>query len=247
MLCAGTNLCHGHLDVAQEGRCALKAVAAYALDVLHRLIQGVHPLVACCMSAHAVYRAVHHHQSALAHSSLHARRLAHERHVYLAQLGQQCAHAMLAHHLLLGTDGQQHVVGQLLHLHVAVCRDEAHHRGARIVAAEAIDTPLLMGRLVGVAGIRCRGLHRVVVRVHQQRRARVVPQRRTHIYIIIYALHLALDVGLEERLYDVGRGSLVARHRGCGDEPVEQAYGFLDERFHTSFSVLRVKVQKTDE
>ena len=94
--------------------------------------------------------------------------------------------------------------------------------GQHALVDGAIDAPLLSGGLVGVAGIRCRGLHGIVVRFHQQGRARIVPQRCAHINIIIYALHLALDVGLEECLYDVGRGSLVARHRGRGNEPVEQ-------------------------
>ena len=111
VLRAGIDLCDGHLDVAKQLGAALEAEVAQALDVSDGYVDGIHALVACGMSAYAMGYAVHHHQSALSHGSLHACGLTHKRHVDLAQLGQQGAHAMLAHHLLLGADGKDDVVG----------------------------------------------------------------------------------------------------------------------------------------
>ena len=79
---------HCHLGRTEQHTFLLEAIVAQPDEVVQSLIDGIHALVAGCMSAFAIGCAVYHHQSFLGNGRLHARRLTHDGHIYLGQFGQ---------------------------------------------------------------------------------------------------------------------------------------------------------------
>ena len=223
----GLDLRHRDSDRTQQLRFPPEAERTQPRDVFQRDVEGVHPLAACRMAAFAVRRAVQHHQPPFSCGGLHAGRFADQRHVDPAQRGQQGPHAVLAHALLFGRDGQHEVEGQLPLPEGQERLYQTYRRSSRVVASEAVEAVALDRRHERIAGVRSRRTHRVVVRVQKQRRTRRIESLRTHPDVVRKPFgHGAV---LREVSRDQLRGAcFVARERGCCYQPFQQLDGICD-------------------
>ena len=104
MLRSGRDDRHAHLDRTEQVGHLRETVRAEPLDVLHRLVDRVVPLLARRVSGFAVRRTVDDHQSAFGDGQLHQRRFADDREFQRPQFRDHAFESVVPAVLLLGRD-----------------------------------------------------------------------------------------------------------------------------------------------
>ena len=99
VLRAGLNNRSLHHGGTEKVAHPFKTVVANPAQVVEHLVECVHALAPCRMSALAPGGHVYHHQSFLSHRRLHARWLTHNGHIHAGQQGQHASNAIGSRHL----------------------------------------------------------------------------------------------------------------------------------------------------
>ena len=228
---------HRHLAGPQQPTRLAEFVVANEQDVIQRLVDGVHPLLAGRMSTLAVGHGVDHHQPLLGNGRLHAGGFAHDGHINLRQKGQRQRDAVGSAHLLFAR-GQIHQIVASCFLPLASCflpiasqipihLQQAHQPTPTVVAAQSVESVALDGGRIGVACPAAHGFHRVDVRIEQQR-GLVGVQFLLHQDVVADACHRQ-SASVDEIGQNIGCHRFVAAGRRCADELAEQLYCFLCE------------------